>query len=191
MQDPRFRITIDNPTGKYPLIDDRRDFDVQGSLSGPVEDEMTLFVGLYREGRLVRHVCQNRMHDERLWLKHPDLISYQEELDPGKRRLLSYGFPELQVKDIEDPEASFHDATIKCFYDEKGFKALIVSASDVAHGRILESGVDLRDENGEATRLSGLYPVGEGAGYAGGIVSAAVDGLKAAERIMAQYRPLT
>jgi len=48
----------------------------------------------------------------------------------------------------------------------------------------------LRDENGEATRLRGLYPVGEGAGYAGGIVSAAVDGLKAAERIMAQYRPL-
>ena len=28
-----------------------------------------------------------------------------------------------------------------------------------------------RDENGEATRLKGLYPVGEGAGYAGGIVS--------------------
>ena len=48
----------------------------------------------------------------------------------------------------------------------------------------------LRDEFGEATRLHGLYPVGEGAGYAGGIVSAAVDGLKAAERIMAQYRPL-
>ena len=46
-----------------------------------------------------------------------------------------------------------------------------------------------RDENGEATRLKGLYPVGEGAGYAGGIVSAAVDGMKAAERIIAQYRP--
>lgn len=48
----------------------------------------------------------------------------------------------------------------------------------------------LRTETGEATRLAGMYPVGEGAGYAGGIVSAAVDGLKAAERIIAQYRPL-
>jgi len=46
----------------------------------------------------------------------------------------------------------------------------------------------LRDENGEATRLKGLYPVGEGAGYAGGIVSAAVDGIRAAERIMGKYR---
>ena len=47
----------------------------------------------------------------------------------------------------------------------------------------------MRDEAGEATRLRGLYPVGEGAGYAGGIVSAAVDGVKAAERLIALYRP--
>lgn len=44
-----------------------------------------------------------------------------------------------------------------------------------------------RNELGEATRMKGLYPVGEGAGYAGGIVSAAVDGMRAAERIMAVY----
>ncbi len=48
----------------------------------------------------------------------------------------------------------------------------------------------LRDESGEATRLKGLYPCGEGAGYAGGIVSAAVDGLRAAERVITLYAPL-
>lgn len=32
-------------------------------------------------------------------------------------------------------------------------------------------------ETYECTSLKGLYPVGEGAGYAGGIVSAAVDGM--------------
>jgi uncharacterized FAD-dependent dehydrogenase len=36
-----------------------------------------------------------------------------------------------------------------------------------------------------ARGLEGLYPVGEGAGYAGGIVSAALDGARAAERILA------
>ncbi|NOX56787.1 MAG: FAD-dependent oxidoreductase [Planctomycetes bacterium] len=36
----------------------------------------------------------------------------------------------------------------------------------------------------------GLYPVGEGAGYAGGIVSAAVDGLRAAKHIVRQFAPL-
>lgn len=35
-----------------------------------------------------------------------------------------------------------------------------------------------RKENGESVNIKGLFPIGEGAGYAGGIVSAAVDGLK-------------
>jgi uncharacterized FAD-dependent dehydrogenase len=43
----------------------------------------------------------------------------------------------------------------------------------------------------ESPSLGGLYPVGEGAGYAGGIVSAALDGARAAERIvtLAQTAP--
>lgn len=43
-----------------------------------------------------------------------------------------------------------------------------------------------RDESMQSLSAAGLYPVGEGAGYAGGIVSAAVDGLKAAEAIIRQ-----
>jgi len=35
----------------------------------------------------------------------------------------------------------------------------------------------------EHIAVSGLYPCGEGSGYAGGIVSSAVDGIKAAEAI--------
>jgi hypothetical protein len=42
----------------------------------------------------------------------------------------------------------------------------------------------LRDENGESVNVSGLFPAGEGAGYAGGIVSSAVDGLRAAEAVI-------
>lgn len=41
-----------------------------------------------------------------------------------------------------------------------------------------------RDESGQSA-LRGLYPCGEGAGYAGGILSAAVDGVKCAERLAA------
>jgi uncharacterized FAD-dependent dehydrogenase len=43
----------------------------------------------------------------------------------------------------------------------------------------------------ESPGLVGLYPVGEGAGYAGGIISAAVDGLKTARAIMARYAPIS
>jgi len=38
-----------------------------------------------------------------------------------------------------------------------------------------------RNDRCESINVKGLYPVGEGAGYAGGIVSAAVDGLKAVD----------
>ncbi len=49
----------------------------------------------------------------------------------------------------------------------------------------------VRKENTrESPGIEGLYPVGEGAGYAGGIVSAAVDGLRSAKAIMAKYAPL-
>ena len=41
-----------------------------------------------------------------------------------------------------------------------------------------------REENFECTQLAGLYPCGEGAGYAGGIMSAAVDGMLCAEAVM-------
>jgi len=41
----------------------------------------------------------------------------------------------------------------------------------------------IRGEGLESVTLKGLYPCGEGAGYAGGIVSAAVDGLKCAEAV--------
>lgn len=44
---------------------------------------------------------------------------------------------------------------------------------------------ELRESN-----ITGLYPTGEGAGYAGGIVSAAVDGIRVAEAVAAKFKPL-
>ncbi len=42
----------------------------------------------------------------------------------------------------------------------------------------------IRDEAHQSTGLRGLYPAGEGAGYAGGIMSAAIDGIMCAEALM-------
>ena len=44
----------------------------------------------------------------------------------------------------------------------------------------------VRGDDYESAGVEGLYPVGEGAGYAGGIVSAAVDGIHAADALMAK-----
>lgn len=45
-----------------------------------------------------------------------------------------------------------------------------------------------RNDERTASGFEGIYPAGEGAGYAGGIMSAAVDGIKAAEAIIQRYR---
>ncbi len=46
----------------------------------------------------------------------------------------------------------------------------------------------LRGEDKQSTGLRGLYPCGEGAGYAGGIMSAALDGIEIAEAILSRKR---
>lgn len=46
-----------------------------------------------------------------------------------------------------------------------------------------------RDNDSFESEIAGLYPCGEGAGYAGGIMSAAMDGIKVAEAIALKYKP--
>lgn len=67
-----------------------------------------------------------------------------------------------------------------------------------AYPRAILSGVEtrtsapiriVRDENLCAVGHQGIYPCGEGAGYAGGITSAAVDGIRVAQEIMRIFAP--
>lgn len=67
-----------------------------------------------------------------------------------------------------------------------------------AHSDALLTGVEtrssspvriIRDSDLESINTKGFYPCGEGAGYAGGIVSAAVDGIMVAEAIGKKYKP--
>ncbi|GAA0078232.1 NAD(P)/FAD-dependent oxidoreductase [Clostridium sp. CTA-5] len=45
-----------------------------------------------------------------------------------------------------------------------------------------------RDKSLKSVTVSGIYPTGEGAGFAGGIISSAVDGIKVAESIISEFR---
>lgn len=81
---------------------------------------------------------------------------------------------------------------------EEGIRAMDRKIPGFARGDALLSGVEsrtsspvriLRSESLES-EVHGLYPCGEGAGYAGGITSAAIDGLKVAEMIIGRYAPM-
>ena len=50
--------------------------------------------------------------------------------------------------------------------------------------------LDREPHSRQSPGISGLFPVGEGAGFAGGIVSAAVDGLLSAKALVESFKPL-
>ncbi len=81
---------------------------------------------------------------------------------------------------------------------ERGIRSFDKKIPGFAGADVLLSGVEsrtsspvriCRDENLESS-ISGIYPCGEGAGYAGGITSAAMDGLRIAEAVAGKYRPV-
>ncbi|MBZ4688617.1 MAG: monooxygenase FAD-binding protein [Clostridiales bacterium] len=72
------------------------------------------------------------------------------------------------------------DRKIKGFASEKAVLTAVETRTS-APLRIL------RNDQIEALDIGGLYPAGEGAGYAGGIVSSAVDGLRTAQAVMEKY----
>ncbi len=90
--------------------------------------------------------------------------------------------PKMVAKAIERALPVFNDK----FPGFSGDESIITGPETRASGPVrivremktrLAQGVDL------------LYPVGEGAGYAGGIISAAVDGIKTADTIIGRYAP--
>ena len=89
-------------------------------------------------------------------------------------------FPKAISKAIVDGMETF-DHTIPGFAKENPLLCGVESRTS-APVRIL------RDEFYQAN-IHGIYPCGEGAGYAGGITSAAMDGMKVAESIIVQFCP--
>ena len=82
---------------------------------------------------------------------------------------------------------------------KKGIRAMNAQLSGFANPDAVLTGPETRSSSpvriirnapGEAEDISGLYPVGEGAGYAGGIVSAAADGISSALKAIEKQRLL-
>ncbi|MFA6808586.1 MAG: hypothetical protein WCR27_06295, partial [Eubacteriales bacterium] len=87
------------------------------------------------------------------------------------------------VGDVMERALKYFDSRIKGFAGEQAVLTGIETRTS-SPVRIL------RSDSGESVNLSGLYPSGEGSGYAGGIISSAVDGMRSAEKIMQKYLPV-
>ncbi len=85
-------------------------------------------------------------------------------------------FPQFVIDSLKQGILEF-DKKIKGFANESS----VITAPETRSSSPVRI---LRDENLQSINVNGLYPAGEGAGYAGGIMSAAVDGIKVAEIII-------
>ncbi len=83
-------------------------------------------------------------------------------------------------------KAGFNDFSrkMKCFGDENA----VMTAPETRTSSPIRI---VRNDNMSSPTIPNFYPCGEGAGYAGGIMSAAVDGIRTAYQIMKEYSPQT
>ncbi len=138
-------------------------------------------------------------------------VIFQQQWEKKAYELCSGKIPVQRFEDFKKNRVSDHFGEIKpcikggysfgnirdCLPDyvceaiEEGMEKFDHQILGYANADTLISGIEsrtssplriLRDENFESS-LSGLFPCGEGAGYAGGITSAAIDGIRVAEEI--------
>ena len=80
-----------------------------------------------------------------------------------------------KLKGFDAPEAKLYGV------ETRSSSPVRIIRGDTGEGRLTSMA--------EEQRLEGFYPCGEGAGYAGGITSAAVDGIRTAEKILSDWIP--
>ena len=121
--------------------------------------------------------------------KYGDYVNGVKSSDFGKILPMvkgKYTFSDLNLLFNDDINRSlkeginYFDSKIKGFNDSDvllaGVESRTSSPIKIIRNEFFES------------NISGIYPAGEGCGYAGGIVSAAVDGIKVFESIVSKYK---
>ena len=141
---------------------------------------------------------------------------FQKDLEQKAFKLggSNYNAPIQRFEDFENNEKSTHIGEIKPTYKPgvtlsnlneilpdfisktliEGIKYFDKSIKGFAHPDAILTGVETRSSSpvqitrneNKQSNIKGLYPCGEGAGYAGGIMSAAVDGIKCAIAVLTQ-----
>ena len=100
-----------------------------------------------------------------------------ERIAPTYPRGVNYC--DLSVLFNEEMNASFREAFKDFGKKIKGFDS--VNAIITAVESRTSSPIRIKRGDDRQSNIKGIYPLGEGAGYAGGIISAAIDGLKSVE----------
>lgn len=153
------KLRITNPSNDIGFIEYKRSFCVEGEVLSDclIPNNAKLVINLFDSNNsIVRSVCSN-FKNEPIYAYYPDLIAYKESDDENRIKMQEFGFPLLRIDDIENPSFTINKASIKCWYNDRIFKAIFVSASSKESGALFESDLNLVDDNNNEY---GLLPIG-------------------------------
>ena len=155
---------------------DSRDFGSDDPLAG-IELQKTLEKRAFLAGGGKHVAVAQRMEDLMNGIPSVDFgevcPSYGRGCRPGD---ISDALPESIVSSLKEAIRDFDEWMPGYYYPD----AVLTSSETRSTSPVRV----LRGENYEAVGIHGLYPAGEGAGYAGGILSAACDGIRCAEALL-------
>ena len=140
---------------------------------------------------------RSRLEVEPTYARGVEWVDLNQVLPPFVARSLHAAIPLFngRIRGFSDPNAVLtgvetrSSSPVRIVRDKATCQALFSQTSDCGLKIADESaGVAAASRTAEGEPIAGgFYPCGEGAGYAGGIMSAAVDGLRVAEAIIASY----
>ena len=160
--EPQYTLILTSPSDENEPMPQGRHFYVSGTIetqggSGVPEDAQMLVRLLDETGEAVRTVRSVGKGTSCLWAFHESYV-YDVPEDPERADCVAGYDPVLVVEDITRPMESFANAEIKCAFSDDQFRALIVCATDAAHGLLQDDGVGF--VNGDGTAIEGL-PAGD------------------------------
>jgi uncharacterized FAD-dependent dehydrogenase len=121
------------------------------------------------------------------------MIDFLQDKQPGSVGRTSF-LPGVKPSSLKDVLPEFVTNALRRGiqeFDRKMFGFITEDAHLIGVETRTSSPVRIcRNLDGQSESVRGIYPCGEGAGYAGGIISSALDGIKAAENVINNFRAL-
>ena len=195
-------VTPDDFEGEGPLagIAFQRQLEEKAFLIGKGKVPVECYKDFKREvleqqenNDLLRQLCRDKLQQEGNECQKNNIritVKEQEKVWEDFSPQIKGGYQLSKVSEILPKELNLafiegmeqFDRIIPGFADERVYLDGIESRTS--------SPVRIHRDETNQSKVRGIYPCGEGAGYAGGITSAAMDGMKIAEGIAREYKPL-
>lgn len=144
-------VTIDLPSEDNMPMPTGRSFYVSGNVTSGsmISADAYLEVDMLDAGgNIIRHVSGSAGTSHSFFIYPEMTADFCTDMEQVYDSLSSFVRCEYLVQDVSDPDSSFRNAEIKCYYDGSCYWALIVGGTDEEHGAVLDDGCHFTDADG-------------------------------------------